>query len=148
MTPAEVEEKFRYLADPVMPTGAPAAIVDAVSQVEEIMDIDDDGYQDILVGYFLSPYMWMTSGFTLLKNYGDCFLDETEKFFPNQITNRHFKENDATAYTHNFFHGDLNGDGFKDLILQTDGVGRWSSEPHKYHPYIFLNDTAATISLP
>ncbi len=106
----------------------------------EIIDIDDDGYQDILVGYFLSPYMWMTSGFTLLKNYGDCFLDETEKFFPNQITNRHFKENDATAYTHNFFHGDLNGDGFKDLILQTDGVGRWSSEPHKYHPYIFLND--------
>lgn len=106
----------------------------------EIIDIDNDGYQDILVGYFLSPYMWMTSGFTLLKNYGDCFLDETEKFFPNQITNRHFKENEATAYTHNFFHGDLNGDGFKDLILQTDGAGRWSSGPHKYHPYIFLND--------
>ena len=106
----------------------------------EIIDIDNDGYQDILVGYFLSPYMWMTSGFTLLKNYGDCFLDKTEKIFPNQITNRHFKENEVTAYTHNFFHGDLNGDGFKDLILQTDGVGRWSSEPHKYHPYIFLND--------
>ena len=106
----------------------------------EIIDIDDDGYQDILVGYFLSPYMWMTSGFTLLKNYGDCFSDETEKFFPNQITNRHFKENEVTAYTHNFFHGDLNGDGLKDLVLQTDGAGRWSSGPHKYHPYIFLND--------
>ena len=106
----------------------------------EIIDIDDDGYQDILVGYFLSPYMWMTSGFTLLKNYGDCFSDETEKFFPNQITNRHFKENEVTAYTHNFFHGDLNGDGFKDLVLQTDGAGRWTSGPHKYHPYIFFND--------
>ena len=106
----------------------------------EIIDIDDDGYQDILVGYFLSPYMWMTSGFTLLKNYGDCFLDETEEFFPNQITNRHFKENEVSAYTHNFFHGDLNGDGFKDLVLQTDGAGRWNSGPHKYHPYIFFND--------
>ena len=41
LTPGEVEEKFRYLADPVMPTGAPAAIVDVVSQVEEIMDIDE-----------------------------------------------------------------------------------------------------------
>ena len=36
--------------------------------------------------------------------------------------------------------GDLNGDGFKDLVLQTDGAGRWSSGPHKYHPYIFFND--------
>ena len=106
----------------------------------EIIDIDNDGYQDILVGYFLSPYMWMTSGFTLLKNHGDCFLDETEKFFPNQNTNRHFEPEQVSAYTHNFFHGDLNGDGFKDLVLQTDGAGRWSSGPHKYHPYIFLND--------
>ena len=48
--------------------------------------------------------------------------------------------NEVTAYTHNFFHGDLNGDGFKNLVLQTDGAGRWSSGPHKYHPYIFLND--------
>ena len=106
----------------------------------EIIDIDNDGYQDILVGYFLSPYMWMTSGFTLLKNYGGCFLDETEKFFPNQITNRHFEPGQVSAYTHNFFHGDLNGDGFKDLVLQMDGAGDWNSGPHKYHPNIFFNN--------
>ena len=32
-----------------------------------IIYIDDDVYQDILVVYFLSPYIWMTIGFTLLK---------------------------------------------------------------------------------
>ena len=41
LTPAEIEEKFRYLADPVMPAGTPAAIVDAVSHVEDIADIGD-----------------------------------------------------------------------------------------------------------
>ena len=34
MTPAEVEEKFRYLVDPVMPSGVPANIVERVKEID------------------------------------------------------------------------------------------------------------------
>jgi len=41
LSPAEVEEKFRYLVDPVMPAGSPDAVVQAVAGLESITDIDD-----------------------------------------------------------------------------------------------------------
>ena len=41
MSPAEVEEKFRYLADPVMPAGVPAAIVEKVNDIEAVKDIKE-----------------------------------------------------------------------------------------------------------
>ena len=41
MTPAEVEEKFRYLVDPVMPSGVPANIVERVKEIEAGNDIND-----------------------------------------------------------------------------------------------------------
>lgn len=41
MTPTEVEEKFRYLVDPVMPAGVPSAIVNIVNEVEAVKDIDE-----------------------------------------------------------------------------------------------------------
>ena len=41
MTQAEVEEKFRYLVDPVMPNGVPQAIVDTVNEVEAVKDINE-----------------------------------------------------------------------------------------------------------
>ena len=41
MTPTEVEEKFRYLVDPVMPAGVPSAIVIIVNEVVAVKDIDE-----------------------------------------------------------------------------------------------------------
>ncbi len=41
LSAAEVEEKFRYLVDPVMPDGAPAAIVSTVRGIEDVTDIDE-----------------------------------------------------------------------------------------------------------
>jgi len=41
MTQAEVEEKFRYLVDPVIPNGVPQAIVDTVNEVEAVKDINE-----------------------------------------------------------------------------------------------------------
>ena len=41
MTPTEVEEKFCYLVDPVMPAGVPSEIVDIVNEVEAVKDIDE-----------------------------------------------------------------------------------------------------------
>ena len=53
MSPAEVEEKFRYLTDPVMPSGTPGTIVDAVGHVEDIQDIA--ALVDLLVVPATSP---------------------------------------------------------------------------------------------
>jgi len=41
LSPVEVEEKFRYLVDPVMPAGGPDAVVQAVAGLESIKDIND-----------------------------------------------------------------------------------------------------------
>jgi 2-methylcitrate dehydratase PrpD len=41
MSPEEVEEKFRYLVDPVMPEGTSDAIIAAVAGVEKITNIDE-----------------------------------------------------------------------------------------------------------
>ena len=41
MTQAEVEDKFRYLVDPVIPNGVPQAIVDTVNEVEAVKDINE-----------------------------------------------------------------------------------------------------------
>ncbi|MDP6389361.1 MAG: hypothetical protein QF654_05655, partial [Alphaproteobacteria bacterium] len=41
MSPAEVEEKFRYLVDPVMPAGVGQSIVDIVARTETVDDIDE-----------------------------------------------------------------------------------------------------------
>ena len=41
MSLAEVEEKFRSLVDPILPSGRPRKIIDAVRNVENIRNIDD-----------------------------------------------------------------------------------------------------------
>jgi hypothetical protein len=41
MSPAEVQEKFRYLVDPVMPEGSSDAIIEAVDGIEKIDAIGD-----------------------------------------------------------------------------------------------------------
>ena len=39
LAPAEVEEKFHYLVDPVMAEGVPSMIVEKVNEIEEVADI-------------------------------------------------------------------------------------------------------------
>ena len=41
MSAAEVEEKFRSLVDPVVPQGRSQQIIDSVSRVEKIGNIDE-----------------------------------------------------------------------------------------------------------
>jgi hypothetical protein len=113
----------------------------------ELIDIDGDGLKDIFTGFFIDPAFWSTSGFTLLKNHSDCFSDETGTFFPNQITNRHFAAGQTTGYTHNVFHGDINGDSYKDIVLQMDGAQQWDENPYDYHPNFFIN-SGSNVYLP
>lgn len=106
----------------------------------ELIDVDGDGLKDIITGFFVSPYIWKTSGFTLLKNHGDCFSDETDQYFPNQLTNRHFEPEQTTGYIHNVFQGDINADGFTDIVLQMDSAQQWDNNPYDFHPNFFINN--------
>ena len=119
-------------------------IITGTSNVE-LLDVDGDGYLDILEGQYHSVSgLWSGSGFKFYRynQDGNCFEDATDKFFPNQFTNRNIKDNFFTAYIHNFRMQDINNDGFKDLILQTDGGSeqKWDNNyDNKGYPYIFIN---------
>mgnify|MGYP001333260002 CR=1 FL=1 len=111
----------------------------------ELLDVDGDGYLDILEGqYHTVSGLWSGSGFKFYRynQNGNCFEDATDKFFPNQFTNRNIKDNFFTAYIHNFRMQDINNDGLKDLILQTDGGSeqKWDNNfDNEGYPYIFIN---------
>ena len=119
-------------------------IVTGTSNVE-LLDVDGDGYLDILEGqYHTVSGLWSGSGFKFYRynNNGNCFEDATDKFFPNQFTNRNIKNNFFTAYIHNFRMQDINNDGLKDLVLQTDGGSsqKWDNNlENEGYPYIFIN---------
>ena len=108
----------------------------------EALDVDNDGWVDILIGqYFSVSGLWSGSGFKYYRNTGECFYDATGEFFPNQKTNRNFKSNVFTRYIHNFYQNDVNNDGLKDIILQTDGAtSRWTRmQLNEGFPYVFIN---------
>jgi len=108
----------------------------------EAIDVDSDGNIDILEGqYFTVSGLWSGSGFKYYRNTGECFYDATDEFFPNQKTNRNFKSNIFTRYIHNFYQNDVNNDGLKDIILQTDGAtSRWTRlQANEGFPYVFIN---------
>ena len=120
----------------------PSKIVTGNSNVE-LIDVDGDGYLDILEGQFHTVSgLWSGSGFKFYRFNGDCFEDATDKFFPNQFTNRNIKDNYFTAFIQNFKMEDINNDGLKDLIIQTDSGSdqHWYKNPDNIgFPYIFIN---------
>ena len=109
----------------------------------ELVDIDGDGYLDILEGQFHTVSgLWSGSGFKLYRFNGNCFEDATSKFFPNQFSNRNIKNNFFATYIHNFKMADINQDNLKDLILQIDGgadQGWYNNEENIGYPNIFIN---------
>ena len=109
----------------------------------ELIDVDGDGYLDILEGQFHTVSgLWSGSGFKYYRFNGDCFEDATNIFFPNQFTNRNIKDNYFTAFIKNFKMEDINNDGFKDLIIQNDSGSdqHWYKNPDNVgFPFIFIN---------
>ena len=84
----------------------------------ELVDIDGDGYLDILEGQFHTVSgLWSGSGFKLYRFNGNCFEDATNKFFPNQFSNRNIKNNFFATYIHNFKMADINQDNLSTFIL-------------------------------
>jgi len=142
-------ESFKQLMHTVGNVKSQAGSGHAVGRIDvgttnvEIMDINGDGALDILQGYFISATgLWQTSGFKAYLNNGDCFVDGTDALFPNQKTNRHLSQHkdQRTNYIHNFHKGDVNNDGYSDLILQVDGTSNWREASMLHSPFVFLND--------
>ena len=67
--------------------------------------------------------------------------EDTNLYFPNQDTNRKFEKESFTHFIGNFFHKDLNNDGFKDLILRVwwDENGYFENSSTESFPFIFMN---------
>lgn len=108
-----------------------------------LMDINADGKIDILISEFIDDNKlgWRTSGFKAYINKGNCFSDETNLFFPNQKTNRNIANEAFTQFIGNFYHKDINNDGFKDLVLRNwwDEYSYFEKTTPESFPYIFMN---------
>ena len=81
-----------------------------------LLDIDDDGDLDIVVGYFVSNQSsWETSSFEILENISGKFVPATDKFVPYQPANRDHKN--RTGFIESISLADIDQDGRKDLLL-------------------------------
>ena len=113
-----------------------------------LLDINNDNKIDILISEFIKNqnFNWRTSGFKAYINKGDCFADETNLYFPNQITNRKVVDEAFTQFIGRFLHVDINQDGFKDLILRNwwDEYGYFRNSTTNSFPYIFMNHNNKT----
>ena len=85
----------------------------------DALDINDDGRPDLIASYFINVGItgWRTSGFQALINQGECFEDQTDILFPNQVTNRNYAPDIPKGFVHTFFHEDISGDGNKDFVV-------------------------------
>ena len=63
-----------------------------------LVDVNADGKADILVGEYIDAFDWRTSGFKSYINEGDCFVDQTSLYFPNQKSNREIENENFTAF--------------------------------------------------
>jgi len=108
--------QFTRLYDP---SGSGANRYEAGPSLLEVIDVNSDGFLDLLVSFYASAgtTTWRTSGFIYLENSGSSFVDRTAIFFPQQASNRSIS--DLASFTLGFEMADLDGDGDRDLILST-----------------------------
>ena len=143
ITSDNINEWKKYATKPRQPGQAheEGTVLIGSSHIE-VLDLNGDAKDDVLLGHWLSSTgNWKTAGFTAYLSMDDCFADATRELFPNQENNRLLLEEKAVNYSHNFFLTDINHDGLKDLVIQSDDVNaKWYAEqPNSGHPYLFIN---------
>lgn len=99
----------------------------------ELLDLDQDGDLDILVGYFVQANSrWVTSGMQIFENKSGLFKDATIKFMPYQPANKNLTKPTGLMYEASL--ADLNKDGKNDLIL---GLRSLDSETNSRYSSVF-----------
>jgi hypothetical protein len=107
-------------------------ITEAFPQIVNFVDLDDDGIDEIFIGYTIAQ---RGSAFQILKYQDKKFIDVTDKLFPNQYSNKY-----NSGFTGPLYRVDLNNDGVKDLIYSVKVEG----DPYKLglteSSSIFINE--------
>lgn len=86
-------------------------------------DLNGDGYDDLAisapVGEGSNGYVYVAQGRTLLaENVGAQVMTDNSRL----VTIRHAKTNPTSRFGHSLATGDLNGDGYVDLVIGSPGV--------------------------
>ena len=104
----------------------------------ELLDLDNDGDLEILIGYFVHANShWMTSGVQVLKNESGTFIDKTSELIPHQPANKNIVNPTDLLYTAS--KADLNNDGKADLIFALRSLDSMTDQTFSSVFYIFKN---------
>lgn len=114
------------------------ATMAGVSNIE-LIDINEDGVLDIVVGNYVQDNSgWVWSGFGIYINEDGNYVDRTSVFTPDQSGNR--STTDVTSAIWRIFKEDINGDGRGDLIIQNQTPEQyWQFAGEKSHT-IYINE--------
>lgn len=102
----------------------------------DLIDFDQDGDLDILVGYFVSADSdWHTSSFQLFRNEGGVFSDVTDELAPFQPSNRDVTYVEGAMKSASIV--DVNMDGAPDLLLALNLED--NNKPNPFAGALYLN---------
>jgi hypothetical protein len=107
-------------------------ITETFPQFVNFIDLDDDGFDEIFIGY---TYSQSTSAFQILKYQNKLFFDVTDNLFPNQFSNKY-----NNGFPGELYRVDINNDGVKDIIYSV----KVEEDPYKIglteSSSIFINE--------
>jgi len=87
----------------------------------ELIDLNDDGQLDIIVGHYVQKYSsWIISDFTVFINENGIMVDRTTELFPDQSSNESFTEPTSSMWS--IFEADINVDGLDDIVIQVKSM--------------------------
>jgi hypothetical protein len=119
--------------------GSPTTQATAGANSLALLDINNDGQLDIVVGYYITEgFLHKTGGFQVYIKSNGQFTDETSKYFPNQEAIRDF----SSLFNFQYFLDDFDLDGIKDFIVTTATDVNWpQNSKYGSYPSIYIGQT-------